>query len=130
MAAPSTPRTRSPTGAAAGRAGGRSRRRQSGERIVAMLTPQYQEYFVQDCEGRAEGRIWGAGAFCLPGGFFSSLGAEEFIVTPDRVWTLAAGNGANYHPLDLHRRQRQHSPESSNSPNGTGNRSASGTAIR
>jgi hypothetical protein len=44
----------------------------------------------------AEGRIWGAGSVCLPGGFISSLGAEEFIVTPDRVWTLAAGNGENY----------------------------------
>ena len=63
--------------------------------IVKMLTPQYQEYFVQDLKGVTEGRIWGAGAFCLPGGFFSALGAEEFIVTPNRVWTHAAGNGSN-----------------------------------
>jgi len=63
--------------------------------VVAMLTPQYQEYLIQDLKATTEGRIWGAGAFCLPGGFFSALGAEEFIVTPDRVWALAAGNGSN-----------------------------------
>jgi len=62
---------------------------------VRMLTPQYQEYFVQDLKASAEGRIWGAGAFCLPGGFFNAVGAEEFIVTPGRVWTLGAGNGSN-----------------------------------
>jgi hypothetical protein len=60
-----------------------------------MLTPEYQEYFVQELKASTEGRIWGAGAFCLPGGFFSAIGAEEFIVTPTRVWTLAAGNGSN-----------------------------------
>ena len=64
--------------------------------VAAMLTPKYREYFVQDVKAAAEGRIWGAGSFCLPGGFFPSLGAEEFIVTPDKVWTLAAGNGENY----------------------------------
>jgi hypothetical protein len=63
--------------------------------VVAMLTPPYQEHLVQELKASTEGRIWGAGAFCLPGGFFSSLGAEEFIVTPDRVWALAAGNGSN-----------------------------------
>jgi hypothetical protein len=63
--------------------------------IAKMLTPPYQEYFVQDLKAQTEGRIWGAGAFCLPGGFFSALGAEEFIVTPNRVWTLGAGNGSN-----------------------------------
>jgi hypothetical protein len=64
--------------------------------VAALLTPKYREYFVQDVKAGAEGRIWGAGSFCLPGGFFSSLGTEEFIVTPEKVWTLAAGNGENY----------------------------------
>jgi hypothetical protein len=63
--------------------------------MVKVLTPKYQEYYVQELKGWTEGRIWGAGSFCLPGGFFSSLGAEEFIVTPNKVWTLAAGNGSN-----------------------------------
>jgi hypothetical protein len=63
--------------------------------IVKLLTPQYQEYYVQELKAVSEGRIWGPGAFCLPGGFFASLGAEEFIVTPHRVWTHAAGNGSN-----------------------------------
>ena len=39
----------------------------------------------------------GAGAFCLPGGFMTSVtDVEEFIATPERVWTLGAGNGGNY----------------------------------
>jgi hypothetical protein len=63
--------------------------------VAKMLTPQYQGYLVQDLKATTEGRIWGAGAFCLPGGFFSALGAEEFVVTPGRVWALAAGNGSN-----------------------------------
>jgi hypothetical protein len=63
--------------------------------VAALLTPNYREYFVQDLKAYTEGRIWSAGSFCLPGGFFSSLDAEEFIVTPDRVWTLGAGNGSN-----------------------------------
>jgi hypothetical protein len=64
--------------------------------VAAMLTAEYRERFVQEVKAAAEGRLWGPGSFCLPGGFFASLGAEEFIVTPDRVWTLAAGNGENY----------------------------------
>jgi len=63
--------------------------------VVKMLTPKYQEHYVQELKGVSEGRIWGAGSFCLPGGFFSSLGAEEFIVTPTKVWTHSAGNGSN-----------------------------------
>ena len=63
--------------------------------VVKMLTPKYQEYLVQELKAETEGRIWGAGSFCLPGGFFSALGAEEFIATPNRVWTHAAGNGSN-----------------------------------
>ena len=65
--------------------------------VAAMLTPRYQEYFVQDVKARSEGRDWWAGAFCLPGGFMSSVtNAEEFIVTPEKVWILGAGNGNNY----------------------------------
>ena len=64
--------------------------------VAAMLKPEYRERFVQEVKAAAEGRAWSAGAICLPGGFFASLEAEEFIVTPDRVWTLAAGNGENY----------------------------------
>ncbi|MBM3819754.1 MAG: hypothetical protein FJW14_12180 [Acidimicrobiia bacterium] len=63
--------------------------------VASLLTPKYREYFVQEVKAYAEGRVWSPGAFCLPGGFFASLEAEEFIVTPDRVWTLGAGNGSN-----------------------------------
>jgi hypothetical protein len=62
---------------------------------VRLLTPRYQEYLVQELKASTEGRIWGPGAFCLPGGFFAAVEAEEFIVTSGRVWTLGAGNGSN-----------------------------------
>lgn len=65
--------------------------------VVPMLTPQYQEYFVQDMWALGTGRTWGANAFCLPGGFVTAVtDAEEFIATPDRVWVLGAGNNRNY----------------------------------
>jgi len=63
--------------------------------VAALLTPQYREYFVQEVKAYAEGRVWSPGSFCLPGGFFAAVEAEEFIVTPERVWTLGAGNGSN-----------------------------------
>ena len=75
--------------------GGRFGRSYLASDVVTMLTPPYQEYFVQELKASTEGRIWSAGAFCLPGGFFSALSTQEFIVTPGRVWTLAAGNGSN-----------------------------------
>ena len=65
--------------------------------VVPMLTPQYQEYFVQDMSALAERRSWGPNAFCFPGGFVTAVrDAEEFIATPERVWILGAGNNRNY----------------------------------
>jgi hypothetical protein len=65
--------------------------------VVEFLTPQYQEYFVQDMKSLADKRSWGANAFCFPGGFTTSVrDAEEFIITPDRAWFLGAGNNRNY----------------------------------
>ena len=65
--------------------------------VAALLRPQYQEYFVQDMKAYTQGRIWGANAFCFPGGFVTAVtDTEEFIVTPDRVWMLGAGNNRNY----------------------------------
>jgi hypothetical protein len=64
--------------------------------VAALLTPTYREYFVRELKAYTEGRIWSAGSICLPGGFFSALGAEEFVVTPNRVYTLGASNGENY----------------------------------
>ena len=63
---------------------------------ASLLTPKYREYFVQEVKAASEARIWGAGSFCLPGGFINSLGAEEFIVTPEKTWTHAASNGQNF----------------------------------
>lgn len=65
--------------------------------VAEMLNSQYREYFIQDMKAYTQGRIWGANAFCLPGGFITSVtDTEEFIVTPERVWTLGAGNNRNY----------------------------------
>ncbi|MGI9257612.1 MAG: hypothetical protein ACR2QQ_02135 [Gammaproteobacteria bacterium] len=65
--------------------------------VVPMLQPEYQQAFVQDMVALATGRTWGANAFCLPGGFMTSIrDAEEFIATPDRVWILSEGNNRNY----------------------------------
>ena len=65
--------------------------------VVEMLTPQYQEYFVQDMASVAQKRSWGANAFCFPGGFVTAVReAEEFITTPEKVWILGAGNNRNY----------------------------------
>ena len=63
--------------------------------VVKFLTPKYQEYYVQELKAASEGRIWSANSFCLPNGFFPTLDAREFIVSPGRVWTLAEGNGWN-----------------------------------
>ncbi len=63
--------------------------------MLKYLKPQYQESYVQELKAATEGRIWGPNSFCLPGGFFSGLGASEFVVTPGKVYTLAAGNGSN-----------------------------------
>ena len=63
--------------------------------LVKLLTPEYQEYYVQELKAVTEGRIWSAGAFCLPAGFFAAVAAEEFLLTPERLVTLGAGNGNN-----------------------------------
>jgi hypothetical protein len=50
--------------------------------VAAMLTPKYREYFVQDVKAGAEGRIWGAGSFCLPGGFFRLSALRNSLLRP------------------------------------------------
>jgi hypothetical protein len=57
-----------------------------------MLTPQLG-ILRSGIEGSTED-AYGGRRVLLPGGFFSALGAEEFI-DASRVWTLAAGNGSN-----------------------------------
>jgi hypothetical protein len=54
--------------------------------IVKALTPQYQEYYVQQTKAEAEGRAWWPSAFCLPDGFIRGVqAAEQFIVRPNQV---------------------------------------------
>ena len=62
--------------------------------MVAVLTPQHQEYFVQAQKAAAEGRDWWPTAFCLPGDYFSifNRGPNEFIVRPHQVVVLSEDN--------------------------------------
>ena len=54
--------------------------------IAAALTPQYQEYYVQQVLAEAEGRHWWAAAFCLPDGFIRGVQrAQQFLVRPNQV---------------------------------------------
>ena len=64
--------------------------------VASLLTPKYRETFVQDVKASTEGRTWGPNSFCLPTGFFASLNADEFVVTPEKVYVLGVGNGENY----------------------------------
>ena len=58
--------------------------------IVAALTPQYQEYFVQQAKAEAEGRHFWPASFCLPRGFIESVvsNPKEFILRPERIWIV------------------------------------------
>ena len=62
---------------------------------VKYLKPQYQEHYVQQVKAASEARIWTPQSMCLPRGFFGFLEAQEFVVTPDKVWTLSATNTEN-----------------------------------
>ena len=62
---------------------------------AALLTPKYRETYVQELKASTEGRIWGANSICLPGGYFDAVGAEEFAVTPGKVYALGSGNGSS-----------------------------------
>ncbi|MGY9105031.1 MAG: hypothetical protein ACKVG0_00485 [Alphaproteobacteria bacterium] len=58
--------------------------------IVAALTPQYQEYFVQQVKAESEGRHFWPASFCLPRGFIESVvsNPKEFVLRPERVWVV------------------------------------------
>lgn len=60
--------------------------------VVQLLQPEYREAYVLNLLSQTQGRLWDANTFCLPPGFFDSLDPQEWIVTPDRTWTLREGN--------------------------------------
>ena len=62
--------------------------------LVSVMTPEYQEYFVQAQKAAAEGRDWWPTAFCLPGDYFSifNRGPNEFVVRPHQVVILSEDN--------------------------------------
>ncbi len=64
-------------------------RRVQASTIAAALTPQYQEYYVQQVKAETEGRHWWPASFCLPDGFVRGVqAADEFIVRPNQVVVL------------------------------------------
>lgn len=65
--------------------------------LASLMTPQYQEYFVQEIKAAAEGRDWWATAFCLPTDFFANFtrGPNEFLIRPNQVVILSDDNGEN-----------------------------------
>ena len=63
--------------------------------VVQLLQPEYQEAYVLRLRSVLEGRLWSAGTFCFQRGFFASLAPSEWIVTPDRTWSLGESNTGN-----------------------------------
>jgi hypothetical protein len=58
--------------------------------IAGALTPQYQEYYVEQVKAEAEGRHWWAASFCLPDGFIRGLErTQEFVVRPNQVVVIS-----------------------------------------
>ena len=58
--------------------------------IAAALTPQFQEYYVQQVKAEAEGRHWWAASFCLPDGFVRGVQrSQQFIVRPGQVTIIS-----------------------------------------
>ncbi len=60
--------------------------------VAAALTPQFQEYFVQQEKAEIEGRGFWPAAFCLPRGFGETIGSspKEFAIRPDVIYMLGA----------------------------------------
>jgi hypothetical protein len=60
--------------------------------IAAVLTPQFQEYYVQQAKAEAEGRAWWAASYCLPDGFVRGVWRtpKEFVLRPDKVWIITS----------------------------------------
>ena len=58
--------------------------------LVAALTPDYREYFVQQEKAESEGRHFWPASFCLPRGFLESVLStpKEFILLPHQVWII------------------------------------------
>ena len=79
--------------------------------IAAALTPQYQEYYLQQAKAEAEGRHWWPASFCLPDGFVRGVwSANEFLVRPNQVVVL---NG-RFHEIQVRwvfTDGREHPPE-------------------
>jgi len=63
--------------------------------VIPLIQADYQEAIILELRSIIEGRLWGAGTFCLPSGFFNALGPTEWIVTPGRAWNLGESNTGN-----------------------------------
>ena len=63
--------------------------------VIPLIQADYQEAIILELRSIIEGRLWGAGTFCLPSGFFNTLSPTEWMVTPDRTWNLGESNTGN-----------------------------------
>ena len=86
--------------------------------IVAALTPQYQEYYVQQAKAEAEGRAWWPSAFCLPDGFIRGIQAsEQFIIRPRQVVVISTTVLQSETQIRwVHTDDREHTPEDEQFP--------------
>ena len=94
-AAPSTPKTPSPIERPLGRRRRFRRRRRPGKRHCEAVEAEISGISGSGVESRDGRPDLGRGLLLPAGRILSSLGAEEFITSPNRVWTHAAGNGSN-----------------------------------
>jgi hypothetical protein len=89
--------------------------------IVTLLTPQYQEYYVEQLKAEAEARAWWPAAFCLPEGvprlWATSVGVL-FQVTPQAVSIIHPNlSQANIALRWIETSGEGHSPEEEQNPN-------------
>ena len=63
--------------------------------VIPLIQADYQEALILELRSIIEGRLWGAGTFCLPSGFFNALNPTEWIASPDRTWNLGESNTGN-----------------------------------
>jgi hypothetical protein len=89
--------------------------------VVPLLTPQFQEYYVQQLKAEAEARAWWPASFCLPEGpprYWTRGVANLFQVTPQAVSIMIPDfSRANIGFRWVETSGRGHAPEAEWSPN-------------
>jgi len=60
--------------------------------VASVLTPQFQQYYVQQVKADSEGRHWWPASYCLPDGYVRGVwrGPKEFVLRPGKVWIISS----------------------------------------